>query len=216
MLRRAIGVDVLTTFTDVESIDMSDKATTTSKDDLEKVERTVFNSMGLSQNLFNASGNLSLAQSVLNDETTAKYLLLQLNTFFDRMVQLKSSNKKKYNFRLYMLETTQSNYKDISKLYKEHVQMGYSKMLPQIALGHSQCAIINTAHFENEVLHLSEIMIPPLMSSTLNADDVLGKKGQSNNQKSQNQIEDKSKTGRPEKEDSQKSEKTIQNKESMS
>lgn len=61
MLRRAIGVDVLTTFTDVESIDMSDKATTTSKDDLEKVERSVFNSMGLSQNLFNANGNLSLA-----------------------------------------------------------------------------------------------------------------------------------------------------------
>lgn len=61
MLRRAIGVDVLTTFTDVEAIDMSDKATTTSKDDLEKVERSVFNSMGLSQNLFNANGNLSLA-----------------------------------------------------------------------------------------------------------------------------------------------------------
>ena len=33
-------------------------------------------------------------------------------------------------------------------------------MLPQIALGHSQSSI-NTVHFENEVLHLSEIMIPP-------------------------------------------------------
>ena len=30
--------------------------------------------------------------------------------------------------------------------------------------------------FENEVLHLSEIMIPPLMSSTLNGEDILGKK----------------------------------------
>jgi hypothetical protein len=61
MRRRAVGVDVVTTFTDVEPSDMSDKATTTSKDDLEKVERSVYNSMGISQNLFNASGNLSVS-----------------------------------------------------------------------------------------------------------------------------------------------------------
>jgi hypothetical protein len=76
-----------------------------------------------------------------------------------------------------MLETTQYNYKELSKMYKEHVQLGYSKMLPQIALGHSQSSILNTAYFENEVLHLSEIMIPPLMSSTLSSQDILGKNG---------------------------------------
>jgi hypothetical protein len=48
MLRRAVGVDVLTTFADIDSIDMSDSNTVTSKDDLEKVERTVFNSLGIS------------------------------------------------------------------------------------------------------------------------------------------------------------------------
>ena len=92
--------------------------------------------------------------------------------------------------------------------------MGYSKMLPQIALGHSQSAIINTAYFENEVLHLSEIMIPPLMSSTLNAQDVLGNKGQGNSVKKQSSSDTSSTGGRPEKPDNQKSEKTIQNKES--
>jgi hypothetical protein len=51
-------------------------------------------------------------------------------------------------------------------------------MLPQIALGHSQSAIINTAYFENEILHLQEVMIPPLMSSTMKSEDVLGKSGQ--------------------------------------
>ena len=48
MLKRAIGVDVMTTFADVESIDMSDKTTTTTTDDLAKVERTVYNSLGVS------------------------------------------------------------------------------------------------------------------------------------------------------------------------
>jgi hypothetical protein len=84
-----------------------------------------------------------------------------------------------------MLETTQYNYKEMSKLYKEQVQIGYSKMLPQIALGHSQSSIINTAHFENEVLHLSEIMIPPLMSSTMNLQDLKGKTEQDIVQKTQ-------------------------------
>ena len=48
MLKRAIGVDVLTTFADIDSIDMADKNTATTKDDLAKVERAVFNSFGSS------------------------------------------------------------------------------------------------------------------------------------------------------------------------
>ena len=97
-------------------------------------------------------------------------------------------------------------------------------MLPQIALGHSQSSILNTAYFENEILHLSEIMIPPLMSSTLNGQDILGKKEQTAPGNSQNKTAtagtkvsaETKQTGRPEKADDQKSEKTIQNKESMS
>jgi hypothetical protein len=48
MLGRAVGVDVLTTFADVDSLDMSDRNTTTTTDDLAKVERSVFNSIGIS------------------------------------------------------------------------------------------------------------------------------------------------------------------------
>ena len=120
MLRRAIGVDVLTTFADIDSVDMSDKNTTTSVDDLEKVERAVFNSFGTSQNLFNTDGNMSLEKSILNDESAVRNLLLQFSIFYDRMVKkLSVSNSKKYSFKLYMLETTQYNYKELSKLYKE-------------------------------------------------------------------------------------------------
>lgn len=76
MLSNAIGCDVLTTFSDVDSIDLSDKNTTTSTDDLEKIERAVFNSFGISQNLFNTDGNLSLEKSILNDESSVRNLLL--------------------------------------------------------------------------------------------------------------------------------------------
>ena len=142
--------------------------------------------------------------------------------FMDRVIKRKNTNIKKYNFKIYFLETTQYNYQNLSKLYKEQTQLGYSKMLPQIALGHSQSFILNTAHFENEVLKLSEIMIPPLMSSTLNGEDILGKKDSGGTSNSQNNSGTKKTTaeskaaGRPEKADDQKSEKTIKNKESMS
>lgn len=228
MLQHAIGVDVLTTFADVQVEDMADSNTTTTSDDLERVERTVYNSLGVSKNLFNTDSNLSLEKSILQDESTMRVLLLQFNSFFDKITQQLGNNKKKYNYRFYMLETTQYNYQNLAKMYKDQVQMGYSKMLPQIAMGHSQSSIIHTAFFENKVLKLSEIMIPPLMSSTLNADSILGTNNQNNNSKNQKTSEETKSTasttktvktsdgaGRPEKADSEKSEKTIQNKESM-
>lgn len=221
MLKRAVGVDVLTTFADIDSIDMSDRNTTTSKDDLEKVERTVFNAMGISQNLFNTEGNMSLEKSILNDEAALRGLLFQFVMMFDKLAQKRSKTPKKWNFRFYMLETTQHNYKDLSKMYKEQDQIGFSKLLPQIAMGHSQNAIINTAFFENNILHLSEIMIPPLMSSTMNLADLQaqkdGKTKDDGNANQQVKIPDESgEAGRPEKPDSEKSDKTIANRESMS
>ena len=215
MLKRAVGVDVLTTFTEVDSIDLSDKNTSTTTDDLEKVERALFNALGISQNLFNTDGNLSLEKSILNDESVVRNLLCQFSIFFDKVIDKKYSNGKKYKFKFYMLETTQYNYKDLAKLYKEQTQIGYSKMLPQIALGHSQSFILNSVHFENEVLHLSEIMIPPLMSSTMSSEDVLGNKKSATSSNSNSSSTSGNAVGRPEKADSEKSEKTIQNKESM-
>lgn len=220
MLKRAVGVDVLTTFADVDSLDMSDKNTTTTTDDLSKVERSLFNALGLSSNLFNTDGNIALDKSIKQDESAVRNLLLQFHIFFDRVVQALNVNSKKYIFHFYMLETTQFNYQDLSKMYKEQTQIGYSKMLCQIALGHSQSAILNSIEFENEVLKLHEIMIPPLMSSVMSSEQILGKQDQSNSTNNQNNMQKNNSTetktaGRTEKPDDQKSEKTIQNRESM-
>ena len=213
MLSRAIGVDVLTTFADIESIDMSDKNTSTTKDDLEKVERSTFNALGISQNLFNTDGNLSLEKSILNDESSVRNLLLQFEKFFNRVIKTLTNNRN-YSFKFYLLETTQYNYKEMSKLYKEQTQLGYSKMLPQIALGHSQSFILNASYFENEVLKLSEVMIPPASSNTISGKEVLGETSKTKKSNNQQNTEEKT-AGRPEKPDSEKSEKTIQNKESI-
>nr|DAN97140.1 MAG TPA: portal protein [Caudoviricetes sp.] len=130
MLKNCIGVDVLTTFTDVDSIDLSETASTTSNNNLEEAERTAYNSMGVSRNIFNTDGNLSLEKSILDDESSMRSLLFQFNIFMDRIVARKNLNAKKYNFKFYFLETTQYNYQNLAKVYKEQTQLGFSKMLP--------------------------------------------------------------------------------------
>ncbi len=217
MLKRAIGVDVLTTFADVELLDVSDNVTADAASDLSNSERQVYNDLGVSRNLFNTDGNLSLEKSILDDESTMRDLIIQFNQFFSYIVRHYSTNRRKYNFRFYMLETTQYNYKEMSKMYKEQTQVGFSKMLPQIALGHSQSMIMNTIFFENTILHLSAIMVPPLMSSTLSSNDILDITGQRLGSKIDAVSgSDGQKQGRPEKPEDEKSDKTIANQESMS
>lgn len=213
MLGKAIGVDVLTTFADVAVESLADtNAATSQSDDLQRVERQLYNEAGVSQNQFNASGNLALTNSLLNDAATMYNMLLQFELFLNDLIAKFNNKPKKVHYRAQLLTTTIYNYQELAKLYKEQTQLGYSKMLPQIALGQSQSSILANAYFENDVLDLVNVFIPPLMSSTMNADIL-------NRVKGGNASTDGTSTGevgRKEKADNEKSEKTIANRESMS
>ena len=202
MLGKAIGIDVLTTFADVDVADMADNKTTTTTDELAKVERGVYNEAGVSQMQFNTDGNIALEKSILNDEAAMYNLLAQFESFLNDMLKPFNKNPKKLYYKVQILTTTIYNYKEMAKLYKEQTQLGYSKMLPQIALGQSQSSILANAYFENDILDLVNVFIPPLMSSTMNA-EAIAKTGEDGE------------AGRNEKPDDQKSEKTIKNKEAM-
>ena len=76
MLQNALGIDVLTTFADVNVADMADKNQSTTTDELMKVERTVYNEAGVSQMQFNTNGNIALEKSILNDEANIRDLVL--------------------------------------------------------------------------------------------------------------------------------------------
>ena len=206
MLSKAIGIDVLTTFADVDVADMSDRNTTTSVDELSKVERAVYNEAGVSQMQFNTDGNIALEKSILNDEAAMYNLLIQFESFLNDLVERFNTTPKKMYYKVQMLTTTIYNYKEMAKLYKEQTQLGYSKMLPQIALGQTQSSILANAYFENDVLDLVNVFIPPMASNTMSADAI-------------KQIGNDNKDGgRPSKESQGESvtEKTIQNKESQS
>lgn len=210
MVGDATGISVLTTLANVSVEDLSDNGNMSSADQLEKVERTVYNEAGVSQKQFNTDGNIALEKSIANDEATMTDLLLQFEEYAESLLKPFNKNTKRLKYKVAMLPTTIYNYKDLSKTYKEQTQIGFSKLLPQVALGQSQSTVMATAYFENELLHLEELFIPPQMSSTM-----------SGNQ-SKNKVEDgnseapTAEGGRPELPDDEKSEKTIKNKESAS
>ena len=213
MLSKAIGVDVLTTFAEVDVADMSDKGTTTTVDELGKVERAVYNEAGVSQLQFNSDGNIALSNSILNDEAAMYNLLAQFESFLNLLLEPFNKSPKRYYYQAQFLTTTIYNYKDMAKLYKDQASLGYTKMLPQVALGQSQSSILANAYFENDILDLVRVFIPPMSSNTMNAEVLQNRAGTgAGNVKAGSDQEG---AGRPEKEDSEKSQKTIQNLESM-
>ena len=212
-----MGIDVLTTFADVDVADMADRNTTTTVDELEKVERTVYNEAGVSQMQFNTDGNIALEKSILNDEAAMYNLLMQFESFLNDLLEPYNTAPKKLQLRAQILTTTIYNYKELAKMYKEQVQLGYSKMLPQIALGQSQSSVLANAFFENDILDLANVFIPPMMSSTMNS-DVLARVNDGRKLGKEGGNSDNPEGGRPTNEEQGKpsSEKTIQNKESQS
>ena len=207
MLGKAIGINVLTTFADVKVEDLSDHSNESAADQLEKVERTVYNEAGVSQMQFNTSGNLALEKSIANDEATMFDLVLQFQDYAESLLKMFNKNPKRLLYRVQMLPTTIYNYKDLSKLYKEQTQIGFSKLLPQVALGQSPSTVLATAIFENQIMELVEIFTPPQMSSTIS------KTQQSGGDNDGNASADEQ-GGRPELSPDEKSDKTIANEES--
>lgn len=211
MLSRAIGVDVLTTFADVDVADMSSTSATTATDDgMERVKDAIFDQAGVPQLVFNTDGNIALEKSILNDEASMYNLIQQFEQFLNLLIKKFNKSPKRFFYRVQILSTTIYNYKDLAKLYKEQTQLGYSKMLPQIALGHSQSSILANAFFENDILDLVNVFIPPMSSNTMSSDVLQSLSGKGNSE-----GEGDGSVGRPEKPDDEKSDKTIMNRESL-
>lgn len=216
MLGRALGIEVLTTLADVDVADLSDHVTSDSAKEVDTVKSTVFDAAGVSIKQFNTDGNIALNYSTLNDAASMLTLVQQFEAFLNTL--LTPFNKsKKIHYKAQILGTTIYNYQELAKLYKEQTQLGYSKFLPQIALGQSQSSVLANAYFENDILDLVNVFIPPLMSSTMNGEFLTNRQGgkSSSSGSSATGDSENSGAGRPEKDDNQKSEKTIQNKEAM-
>lgn len=193
MMARAVNVDVLTTFAEADLLDLEEKRGTATIE-VENWEKATFNEMGLSQQLFATDGNLALEKSIANDESVVMQLVYQYQDWLNGLIKTKFSEKAKdYCFDIFFPRLTQHNRVDMAKNYKDQAAVGYSKILPAIALGQSQSNFLSTIVFEKDYLGLHDYMEPVKMASTQSG------KSSGNG------------AGRPEKAQDEKSDKTLAN-----
>lgn len=209
MLSSIPGVDVITTYADVDAIDLQGSQNDSSLEPVNSVIDNVYNSAGVSKLLFNADNAGTLTKSIIIDENVMFTFLRQLKGFLKVRLDTrfkKGKIGKMLDFGITMPEITYFNRADMIKIYKEQASLGYSKFLPAIATGQRQTDIMSLLIFENETLDLVSMMKPPASSNTTS---------NTNSETATTSNGDTKEVGRPQKSDDEVSEKTIKNKENI-
>ena len=159
MLQHNEHIDVLTTFADMEMLNIKE-ARQVVKDNLLKTERSVFNEAGVSSDLFRSEGNIALKYSIQTNEAILSLLLPQYMNWLSHVITLRVTRNPRYYFEVFIPPVTIFNAKEMEERYIKLGTLGYSKLLPGIITGMKQSSLINMIKFENNFLQLNDIMEP--------------------------------------------------------
>ena len=184
-------VDVLTTIAkDVKVIDSRTSANSSAtNNNIIKMMAPKYENAGLSSELFYSTTATALNISIAN----AASFIGRLNEKFENWLSVFLYGNLSMNKLVpvvSILPVTSYNRDKMVDSYLKAAQSGYSKMLPFIANGGKQSTLLDTLHFENEILGLQDVLIP-LSTSYTQSGDV------------------DSEGGRPEKDDADKTEETV-------
>lgn len=101
------------------------------------------------------------------------------------------------------------NREEMMKSYLEGAQYGFSKIVPQVALGVKQRYIESLTAFENDVLDLDTKLVPLQSSHTMSNKADIKANGQTKTGNIEAQEASEKKNGRPELDDNEKKDSTI-------
>lgn len=194
MMKGNKNVSVLTTYADVDSI-VSKTSAETASNNLEKMMKNVFYEAGVSNQLFASDSNLSLETSIKNDAAMMMTLVHTFENFITNIVNKVCANTN-INFKYTILPVTYYNEDKFIDSSFKLANSGYSFIIPAVAMGISQRDLGNLKDLENDVLKLADKLIP-LSSAFTQSGGVQGR------------------PGAPEKPPEEKSQKTIQNQQSL-
>lgn len=191
MMRGNKNISVLTTYADVDAV-VSNTSSEASTNALEKSLQNVYSNTGVSGQLFAPTGSQALMLSIKNDIALMMILGNKYSRFFTYIINSLFSNSN-VTFKYILFPVS---YYDASEFITDSfklAQSGYSYIIPALALGISQKDLTNIKDLENKTLKLAEKLIPLSSAYTQGTGQV----------------------GRPELPLDQKSQKTIQNEQSL-
>ena len=164
-----------------------------------------YDDAGVSSELFNSTTGSTLEHSQNRDTMFIFKLREQISIWFNYYLNTICHKKiiKSTNFVFSYLDTSYKNREKMIESYIEGATYGFSKIVPQVALGVKQRYIESLNAFENEVLHLDEKMVPLQSSHTMSAKSNEGKNSETSKDVKSTQA------GRPEKDQSEKQDSTV-------
>lgn len=164
-----------------------------------------YDDAGVSAELFNSTTGSTLEHSQNRDTMFMFKLREQISVWFNYYLNTICNKKiiKNAKFVFSYLDTSYKNREKMIESYIEGATYGFSKIVPQVALGVKQRYIESLNTFENEVLNLGERMVPLQSSHTMSS-----KANESENSKTSKDVES-TPAGRPEKDQSEKQDSTV-------
>ena len=206
MVRNNTNTTVLTTYADVDSIASRGSTENGATNALEAMKQNIYSQAGVSGEIFAATGGNTTETSIKYDTAIMMYLANKFARFITNIVNENFANSN-ISFKYTILPIThQNDAKYIDSCYKL-ATAGYSLALPALAQGFSQRDLVNLKDLENDVLKLSEKLIPPKTSFNSSGDEQ-GAKGGMTGEGGEN-------GGRPNKSEDEKKDQTIKNEESI-
>ena len=185
-------LSVLTTYNDVSSI-ISKTSNDSSSDIMNNMAQNIYNAAGVSGQLFTSNGSTTLEYSINNDISLITPLINKYSAFITQVINDTFGNGS-IVFNYQILPVGEYNHSDYVDLTLKMANSGYSFLMPAAAMGISPNELVNLKDMENDILDLSEKLIPLATSYTQS-----GQEG----------------AGAPTKDETEKSEKTIENEKSL-
>lgn len=192
MMKGNPNVSVLTTYADVDAI-VSKTSADSASNNLEKMMQNIYYQSGTSSQIFASNGSNTIETSLNNDLSLMMYLANKFSFFITQIINEVFGNSN-ISFKYQILPITYYNADKFADTSFKLASSGYSFLMPALAMGISQKDLSNLKDLENDVLNLKEKLLPLTSSYTQNSEGS---------------------AGAPKKEGEEKSDKTIQNEESL-
>lgn len=187
MLANNQDVDVLTTYANVDLLDLS--SDDDEKTQVQDVQNLILETAGVSKEFFFATTEAGLNFSTNNDLAMMMILAPRLAKFFTSIINYKYETKK-VKFKLLILPLSYYNTDKYASYMKELGAFGYSFLTPIAASGIDQVDLPYLKALENEILDLDQIL-KPLQSSYTQSGKAQGEPVGDSNDTSSNNEEDK-------------------------
>lgn len=157
MLQDNRDVDILTTYADVNLLDLS--SDDDEKTEVDDVQDLIYESAGVSKELFSATTDTGLDFSLKNDLALMMILANKFANFYTAIINYTYSTKK-VKFKLTILPISHYNSDEYTTKQKDLAAFGYTFLTPVLSTGLDQNSLIDLKNLENDLLDLENVLKP--------------------------------------------------------